>query len=449
MLRIATIAVHLIFAVIGAVANAETVPLGAGSLELLMPPGYCALSRLEAQDRLILERQDRIQDGDGNKVLLGIASCTELKDFRSGAANELAKTGLWLLNAPIPKQLLGSLTREQVIGKLAESLPRFDFSKMGGETRGRMKAEGIEIEEKYSGKMHQDKYGLYFGALMKYMSNGKSTNMAGVFGITIIKNQAITLNLYDIDGNPSSFDSLLEGVKSTIKNTVKINELDFSRFGVPLDEPRQDADPKRLFGEHDELVQKGAFDDLIPLSGSTQSFWERVLNRGAKGAISGAVLGGLFAIFAVVASLVSRRRTRLKGLVTSTPPQEGARQADHPSANAGGVVMAEQSPTPSIAPKVTAQNVSQPDKLDRLLVASPPSSKRPNLLSRISQFLRRNFVAAFAITATMLVLYAVLSSFRHTVLHLTGGMYVQIDNWTGEKRSCVAKPYGVDCSDWE
>lgn len=449
MLRFATIAVHLIFAVIGAVANAETVPLGAGSLELLMPPGYCALSRLEAQDRLILERQDRIQDGDGNKVLLGIASCAELKDFRSGAANELVKTGLWLLPAPIPKQLLGSLTREQVIGKLAESLPRFDISRMGDETRGRMKAEGIEIEEKYSEKMHQDKYGLYFGALMKYMSNGKSINMAGVFGITIIKNQAITLNLYDTSNDQLTFDSLLRDVKATVAETVKVNELpDLSQFGDPVNEPRQNADPKRLFGEHDEVVQEGAFDDLIPLSGSAQSFWERVLNRGAKGAISGAVLGGLFAIFAVAGSLI-RRRTRLKGLVTSPPPQEGARQADHLSANAGGVVMAQQSPTPSIAPKVTAQNVSQPDKLDRLLVASPPSPKRPSLLSRISQFLRRNFVAAFAITATMLVLYAVLSSFRHTVLHLTGGMYVQIDNWTGEKRSCTAKPYGVDCSDWE
>ena len=77
--------------------------------------------------------------------------------------------------------------------------------------------------------------------------------------------------------------------------------------------------------------------------------------------------------------------------------------------------------------------------------------RAPSVYRKVTQIAvsRRHVAYAGLIVVALIAVYSVLSNHRFTYVRISERLYVQIDNWTGERRSCTARSSGVQCSEWE
>ena len=212
----------------GAAAQAqsiESVSVEGTPVKLVIPAGYCKLTRDAQPGQAFYGSQDRMQQGT-NLVLLIYADCNELekvKSAKSGAG--LPHYGMYL--APLAgghaTKLPLTMSRAQAIDEVAKSVPAMDMAALQSQSNARANTEGLKLDKMTTGLLGKDANALYVGIAANASAGAQSARFHAVTLITFIKGVGISGNLYSPVEPGAPFDKLWAAQKLQAAALVKAN----------------------------------------------------------------------------------------------------------------------------------------------------------------------------------------------------------------------------------
>jgi hypothetical protein len=203
--------------------HAEQFDAAGITVSLELPPGYCALSRTHAVEKLYYEQQDRMQKGINRALLLGVP-CKNVKALRGGAAPEIYV--MWLMNSPqdVPAIAPASMTRQQILDELARMFPKLDPAMLNSHIKDRASKEGAKLNLQGNfGVTGQDTDAVYIQQVVKAQGAGKEESIAVAGAVTTISRRLFSLNAYKLHEGPQTFNELLVPLKAAIVRTMEAN----------------------------------------------------------------------------------------------------------------------------------------------------------------------------------------------------------------------------------
>ena len=227
MARIATAlltaAINLLFC--GLAALARPVEVAGRWVELAPPAGYCELGDHPVEAGMVAQTRQAI--AGTNLLLLAFGDCRELDELRQGGRSSLDNYGQVM--APLvsgqPRVLKG-ISRAAYVEAMGKAL--------GGE---QMRGAMDKIEERLRqvtpaiqsveplGVVGADANAVYFGILSTVLDDPRPRRLiVGVAASTLVKEMAISLNLYRLSLSPADLQMTLARQKVEAERLIRANE---------------------------------------------------------------------------------------------------------------------------------------------------------------------------------------------------------------------------------
>lgn len=210
----------------GAHAQAiEKVNVDTVSINAPIPAGYCKVPRESRLGQNLYPVQERMQSGI-NLVLLVFADCNELKALEAGKAQNLVRYGMYL--APLSNgqvtRIPAGMSRQQAIDDIAKTIPALDLADMQSKSNARTSKEGVTLEKVTTGLLGKDANALYVAVGANAQAGGaQATRFRGVVLITVLKNLAVSCNLYGPVEAGTPYEKMLAAQKANAAALIKAN----------------------------------------------------------------------------------------------------------------------------------------------------------------------------------------------------------------------------------
>jgi hypothetical protein len=176
---------------------ASDVTIGAASVKLDPPSGYCEMDRSLSTDSRMFSVIDSMLKISGNRLLAASADCKELSDWRTGKRK--------LLDHLVQYQTLKSIedsgisgTPESVVQQACKEMRSQGEQLVADTTRDAKKQaekvlENIRVNEmKFLGVLAEDPLGCYAGILQKFRTDiGTEKTQVNLVATTVVKNKVI------------------------------------------------------------------------------------------------------------------------------------------------------------------------------------------------------------------------------------------------------------------
>ncbi len=181
---------------LSAPAAAEPVELFGRTVQLFLPDGYCLLDSAQPNEKLLIANM-AANNQDSSYLIAYFAPCNDLTAFRAGALDGMDEYGLLFVPTPGGQFQASSEGRAVMLQQTAASMPAFDQATLDQMQRDAKTAEGVQLDGvKFLGLLRQDEAAIYLGLLLELSSGEFKGTAAGVVGLTVLGDVAITANLY-------------------------------------------------------------------------------------------------------------------------------------------------------------------------------------------------------------------------------------------------------------
>jgi hypothetical protein len=210
-------------------AAAETFTLVGRTVIVDPPAGYCALDRARPAEAARIEVYAKAQE-PGNRLLMQLADCSELAEFRAGSRSRIDRYGQILvpLTGGEIKRLDG-YTRGQLLAEGAKEFPALDSSRLVDEV-GKKLRESVPNADvgggRFLGLLKQDDVAIYLGFAFENLTVDRQTiasGALGVFAITEVNEVPISLGLNRANVGAEAVPDLLAAVQAGIASLVTAN----------------------------------------------------------------------------------------------------------------------------------------------------------------------------------------------------------------------------------
>lgn len=175
-----------------------------------LPVGFCELGG-NPVDEAMLSHSRKIM-ASMNRVLTMFADCGELVELRNGRREQLGAYGQVLAAAPQGTVLSIKAPRQEFIAKMVQGANGGAFQKSlkEAETSVKSRHPNAGIQENL-GVLDSDDSAAYVGVVLNGPTAGTATRrLLGVTGITVVKQVAISVNLYRLASGTSVTGQLAE-----------------------------------------------------------------------------------------------------------------------------------------------------------------------------------------------------------------------------------------------
>ena len=243
-----------------AAASAETFTLAGKTVVLEPPQGYCALDAARPQEAELIAFNEKMQQ-PRNHVIMQLADCDELAEFRAGKRQNFDKYGQYF--TPVSegggvKRVTG-YARADFLADAAKELPKLDSNGLVDEVTKKLHENaGADVGGvKFLGVLKQDDAGVYMGIAFGNLSVGNQSlanSSMGVVGLTLVNEVSVSLGLYRVNVGPEAVPDLLSALQQTMASMVAANAANEARespriwHGINLDELGQSALRGALIG---------------------------------------------------------------------------------------------------------------------------------------------------------------------------------------------------------
>lgn len=235
-----------------AAASAETLTLAGKTVVLEPPQGYCALDAARPQEAELIAFNEKMQQ-PRNHVIMQLADCEELAEFRAGKRQNFDKYGQYF--TPISDgavKLVTGYARADFLADAAKELPKLDSGALVDEvTKKARENAGADVAGvKFLGVLKQDDAGVYMGIAFGNLSVGNQSlagSSMGVVGLTLVNEVSVSLGLYRANVGPEAVPDLLAALRQTMASVVAANGGNEARespriwHGINLDAVGQSA----------------------------------------------------------------------------------------------------------------------------------------------------------------------------------------------------------------
>ena len=217
-----------LLALIALTAEAAAVNLAGRQIEVAIPAGYCQFgTRLVdiALARVILS-----EIGNDNQVLAYFANCEELDAYRHGDREALDNFGLVFAQTrngnklmPIPGKSRRDFIKEMggvIIPDVAEVVKNGETQFKQALSKGR-----IPLDSQQAFHLQADDNGAYFGIFGQVTDvHGERSNMLGVFGISLVKEMFLSIEIYQRFTSTPPLEDLLDRQQAAMAKLVEANQ---------------------------------------------------------------------------------------------------------------------------------------------------------------------------------------------------------------------------------
>jgi len=216
---------------------ADEYVLSVGGEQIAFDPGdgYCPLDPDKNQINKVLFDWQRKAQRPHNELLAYFAPCDALDRLGKGAIEQLPSWSLLLaaLRDGRPARFRG-VSRPQFLGEMAKAMAGdldvddFDVSKRLNETLpddlageiGKVGVSGM----KQLGVLHRDEAAIYSGLLADVSVGEEKSTVAAVISTTLMNGYAVTYNNYREFKDQSTFESLIDEAKESMRKFIELNE---------------------------------------------------------------------------------------------------------------------------------------------------------------------------------------------------------------------------------
>ena len=209
-------------------AQAAPGNLSGRKIEIPVPSGYCQFGKRFVD--VELARAILSEIGNDNQVLAFFADCDELDAYRHGNRAALDNFGLVFAQArkgSNPEPIAG-LSRQEFIKKNGGMIvPNPADAVEIGETQYKLaQARGsLSLLTQQPFHLQADNNGAYFGIFGQLSDGrGKTSNVLGVFGITLVKEMFISIEIYRRFSAAPPIEEMLERQQAAMAKLVTANQ---------------------------------------------------------------------------------------------------------------------------------------------------------------------------------------------------------------------------------
>jgi hypothetical protein len=222
-------ALMLIAVVLGApAARAETLTLGGRTVILEPPAGYCALDPARQNEAELIAFNEKMQQ-PRNHVVMQLADCGELAEFRAGTRQNFERYGQYF--APLSEGAVKPITdrtRASFLIEGARELPKIESAAIVDEVAAKLResAGGAVAGAQFLGVLKQDDAGVYLGIAIGKVTVGDQTVSAGamgVVGLTLVNEISVSLGLYRANVGAEAVPDLLSKIQQTLAAMIQAN----------------------------------------------------------------------------------------------------------------------------------------------------------------------------------------------------------------------------------
>lgn len=224
MLRIIILQVLVLFT-LG--AKAAPVDLAGRKIEVPIPAGYCQFGKRFID--IELARVILTEIGNDNQVLAFFADCAELDAYRHGTLAALDNFGLVFAqkrNGDNPVPIVGKSRQDFIKDMGGVIVPDVTEAVRNGEAQYRQAlARGrVSLRSQQPFHLQADKNGAYFGIFGQIAdAQGKPSNVLGIFGITLVKEMFLSVEIYRRFSAAPPIEVLLERQQDAMARLVAAN----------------------------------------------------------------------------------------------------------------------------------------------------------------------------------------------------------------------------------
>ena len=227
--RVASIALLVFAAGLGVpAARAETLTLGGRTVILEPPAGYCALDPNRQNEADLIAFNEKMQQ-PRNHVVMQLADCGELEEFRAGKRRSFDRYGQYFV--PVTDGAVtpaADYTRAAYLAEAARELPKLDSGALMDEVAAKLRQSAVSdvTSAHFLGVLQQDDAGLYLGIAVGQVSVGDqavSAGAMGVVGLTLVNQISVSLGLYQAHAGAEAVPALVEKIRQTLAATVTAN----------------------------------------------------------------------------------------------------------------------------------------------------------------------------------------------------------------------------------
>ncbi|MFH1241537.1 MAG: hypothetical protein V1689_04165 [Pseudomonadota bacterium] len=218
LLRVLLLSLFAFFAVD---AQAASVTLLGRSIEIVIPNGYCEAGNNPADAEMVRRVREGI--GNSNQIIVMFADCRELGKFRRVKGFMLDNYGQILAQTPKGQlRAFKGVTRPEFIQKMGGKA-NFNDAFKKADARLKQVVPSYQSGENL-GLLSTDSNGLYIGVLSTITDDdGKPRTIVGVLGMTLVKELAISINLYQAYQKSPDLRGLLVRQQSAMAGFVRAN----------------------------------------------------------------------------------------------------------------------------------------------------------------------------------------------------------------------------------
>lgn len=211
-----------VFFTLSTTAEGASFEVDGKTIVVPLPAGFCELGG-NPVDEAMLSHSRKIM-ASTNRVLTMFADCGELVEVRNGRREQLGAYGQVLTAAPNGTVLSIKAPRQEFIAKMVQGANGGAFRKSMQEAEASVKSRhpNAGIQENL-GILDSDDSAAYIGVVLNGPAAGAATRrLLGVTGMTVVKQTAISVNLYRLASGTSVTGQLAEQ-KRNMSAVVRAN----------------------------------------------------------------------------------------------------------------------------------------------------------------------------------------------------------------------------------
>jgi hypothetical protein len=217
---------------------AEVLSLAGKSVTIDPISGYCALDKSRTDERLAFSFVEEAVAAD-SQLLAYWMECTALEAIRNNAGQGPGPYILVMASKKGDRLFRSGHSRQEVVGQaraeIAAVYGQQEFpTAMDGQTQAQLnntietfaassKADGQAGASKFLGFMGRDPEGLYYATAQQNSTNKTAPVLAGVTGLTKVKQFAISAIAYDRYADGQTFLALKDRAQTAVKTLIAAN----------------------------------------------------------------------------------------------------------------------------------------------------------------------------------------------------------------------------------
>jgi hypothetical protein len=204
-------------------ASAEDARIGAVSIKLSSPPGYCELNASNAADARMIRAAEGLLDKAGNRLLSLSADCGQLADWRAGKrqlldnmAQHQTRIGWENVQLPITPE---ALIKEHCDDMRARGDQTVTAMTPDAQQRVEEVLKTVKINEiKFLGVLGEEPVICYAGLLQRFVTeDGTDKTQATVFATTVVRQKLLYHYLFAPYVNGETVSTMLEQQKVNVR----------------------------------------------------------------------------------------------------------------------------------------------------------------------------------------------------------------------------------------